>query len=99
MIDPEARRRTDSACLPRKLLNNPHIMERQHATRRFTGTNPCPICGGHDGLVRGKGVRCFGYYDGSGKYARCTREEHAGALPQNRDGTYSHRLHGDCRCG
>src|SRR5262249_11123958 len=41
----------------------------------------------------------FGYYDRLGSYARCTREEHAGSLPQNRDGTYSHRLHGDCRCG
>jgi hypothetical protein len=99
MIDPETRRLADSACLPRKLLNNLHIMERQHATRRFTGSNPCPICGGHDGLIRGKGIRCFGYYDRSGEYARCTREEYAGSLPQNRDGTYSHRLEGPCRCG
>ena len=30
----------------------------------------------------------------SGDYARCTREERAGSLPQNRDGTYSHRLDG-----
>jgi hypothetical protein len=67
--------------------------------RRFTQTHPCPICGGHDGLGRGQGVRCFGYLDRPGKYARCTREEHAGSLPQNRDGTYSHRLHGTCRCG
>ncbi len=66
---------------------------------RFTQSNPCPVCGGHDGLGRGQGVRCFGYYDGPGKYARCTREEYAGRLPQNRDGTYSHRLHGTCRCG
>jgi hypothetical protein len=81
------------------MLNNLHIMEHATTPRRFTGSNPCPICGGHDGLTRGQGVRCFGYYDGSGKYARCTREEHAGSLPQNRDGTYSHRLHGSCRCG
>ena len=67
--------------------------------RRFTKSNPCPICGGHDGLGRGQGVRCFGYRDRSGDYARCTREEHAGPLPQNRDGTYSHRMHGECRCG
>jgi hypothetical protein len=44
------------------------------------------------------GVRCFGYLDSSGSYARCTREEKAGNVPQNRDGTYSHRLHGTCRC-
>jgi hypothetical protein len=67
--------------------------------RRFTHSHPCPVCGGHDALGRGHGVRCFGYYDRTGGYARCTREEHAGRLPQNRDGTYSHRLHGSCRCG
>ena len=67
--------------------------------RRFTKTNPCPVCGGHDGLGRGQGVRCFGYLDSTGEYARCTREDKAGGLPQNRDGTYSHRLHGTCRCG
>jgi hypothetical protein len=67
------------------------------ALLRFTKSHPCPICGGHDGLARGHGVRCFGYR--SGDYARCTREEHAGSLPQNRDGTYSHNLDGACRCG
>jgi hypothetical protein len=64
---------------------------------RFTKSHPCPVCGGHDGLARGQGVRCFGYR--SADYARCTREEHAGGLPQNRDGTYSHRLDDTCRCG
>jgi hypothetical protein len=91
---------TDSACLHRNSLNNRHIMTSQRtAVARFSRTNPCPICGGHDGLARGKSVRCFGYYDRQGEYARCTREEHAGSLSQNRDGTYSHRLHGPCRCG
>ena len=66
----------------------------EHAHAASPQSHPCPICGGHDGLGRGQGVRCFGYYDRSGSYARCTREEHAGSLPQNRDGTYSHRLHG-----
>jgi hypothetical protein len=64
---------------------------------RFTKSFPCPICGGHDGLARGQGIRCFGFL--SGNYARCTREEHSGKLAQNRDGTYSHRLEGDCLCG
>jgi hypothetical protein len=73
-------------------------MERNRTPCRFTKSNPCPVCGGHDGLGRGQGVRCFGYYDSSAKYARCTREDKAGCLPQNADGTYSHRL-GHCRCG
>jgi hypothetical protein len=73
-------------------------MERNRTPCRFTKSNPCPVCGGYDGLGRGQGVRCFGYYDSSAKYARCTREDKAGCLPQNADGTYSHRL-GDCRCG
>ena len=66
--------------------------------RRFTKDRPCPVCGGHDSLGRGQGVRCFGYLDDTGAYARCTRRE-AGGLPCNADGTYSHFLHGRCRCG
>jgi len=57
------------------------------------------VCGGHDHLARGKGIRCFGYLDGTAAYARCTREERAGGLPRNADGTYSHRLIATCRCG
>jgi hypothetical protein len=90
---------SDSCCFSAKVLKHPEIMQRQCIIRRFTLADPCPICGGHDTLLRGQGVRCFGYYDRSGKYARCTREERAGSLPQNRDDTYSHRLHGTCRCG
>jgi hypothetical protein len=74
-------------------------MERARVIRRFTSRHPCPVCGGHDTLARGKGVRCFGYYDSLGRYARCTRGEKAGDLPVNADGTYSHRLAGDCPCG
>jgi 5S rRNA maturation endonuclease (ribonuclease M5) len=37
--------------------------------------------------------------DSTGSYARCTREDRAGAIDQNSDGTYSHRLAGPCRCG
>lgn len=65
----------------------------------FTRANPCPICGGYDGAPRGQGVRCFGYLDSAGAYARCTREDQAGPLEQNEDGTFSHRLAGPCRCG
>jgi hypothetical protein len=81
------------------MLNNLPIMQDAYAPRRFTSAHPCPICGGHDGLGRGQGIRCFGYLDPTGRYARCTREEKAGSLPQNRDGTYSHRLRDQCRCG
>jgi hypothetical protein len=66
---------------------------------RFTHSHPCPVCGGYESLGRGQGIRCFGYFDRTGDYARCTREDHAGRLPQNADGTYSHRLNGPCRCG
>jgi hypothetical protein len=89
----------DFGCLSSNKRNNFHIMQRQPMPRRFTKTNPCPVCGGHDSLVRGKGVRCFGYLDDTGAYARCTREDRAGGLPQNADGTYSHRLNATCRCG
>jgi hypothetical protein len=66
---------------------------------RFTSRAPCPICEGHEGLPRGRGTRCHGYLDPTGEYARCSREEKAGDLPLNQDGTYSHRLQGGCGCG
>jgi hypothetical protein len=69
------------------------------SVKRFTRAWPCPICRGHDGLARGRSRRCFGYIDDTGTFARCTREEMAGGLPLNADGTYSHRLAGRCRCG
>ena len=50
-------------------------------------------------MGRGLGVRCFGYLDDTGFYARCTREDKAGGLPQNSDSTFSHRLRGRCDCG
>lgn len=69
------------------------------AVERFTRARPCPVCGGHDALPRDKGMRCWGFLDSTGDYARCTREDHAGGLPVNDDETYSHRLRGACRCG
>ena len=89
----------DSSCHSVKLLNILPNMTTRPPPRRFTRINPCPICGGHDALGRGRGIRCFGYFDAAGKYARCTREERAGSLPRNLDGTYSHRLSGPCGCG
>lgn len=66
---------------------------------RFTLSHPCPICGGYDGLPRGRGVRCYGFFSEEQKWAYCTREEYAGSVQQNRGGGFSHRLQGDCRCG
>src|ERR1700694_2263203 len=69
------------------------------APSRFTRSRPCPICSGWDQQPRGRAIRCFGYLDSTGDYARCTREEHAGQLERNADETYSHVLKGLCRCG
>jgi len=66
---------------------------------RFTRHDSCPICGGFSNLPQGQGRRCYGWYDERHEYARCTREEHAGRLQQNSDGTYSHKLQGECLCG
>lgn len=65
--------------------------------RRHTANNPCAVCGGHDRLPRGQGVRCSGWTTEDG-YVHCSREEHAGGLPPEQGGTYAHRL-GGCRCG
>jgi hypothetical protein len=68
--------------------------------RRFTQRGPCPICGGFDSQPRGKEQRCHGFLSDDGKYAHCTRGEHAGGLLINANSaTYAHRLDGDCNCG
>src|SRR5215212_10475474 len=68
-------------------------------SQRFSRTNPCPICGGCQSDPQGKGVRCYGFISGDGRYAHCSREEHAGPLVEHRDGTFVHRLTGECHCG
>ena len=68
--------------------------------QRFTRDAPCPICGGYDGMPRGREERCFGFLSSDTRYAHCTREEWAGALPfHDESGTYAHRLDGPCGCG
>jgi putative DNA primase/helicase len=68
--------------------------------QRFTGSSPCPVCGGHDRAPRGQGERCFGFVSGSGEWAHCSREEYAGPLEPNAgSGAYVHKLTGECRCG
>jgi putative DNA primase/helicase len=61
--------------------------------------NPCPICGGGDNLPRGQGKRCSGFASTDGEYAHCSREELAGSLPLEDEGTFAHRIKGDCKCG
>lgn len=70
------------------------------AKMRWTSDHRCPICGGSQSDPRGQERRCIGYLSGDGEYARCSREEHAGALPiEDTTQTYVHRLTGECRCG
>lgn len=69
---------------------------------RYTATSPCPICHGHDRLPRGHGERCAGFLGDDGRWAHCTREEHASALPLDQKTTppsYLHLIAGPCRCG
>src|SRR3954464_8478936 len=64
------------------------------SSQRFSRERPCPICGGYDGMARGKGVRCTGFLSEDGRDAYCTREEHAPA-PLNyndRAQAWVHRL-------
>lgn len=68
--------------------------------QRFSKNHPCPVCEGFDAEPRGTSRRCFGFMSSDGKYAYCTRAEHAGSLVQNADsGTYAHKLVGSCKCG
>ena len=61
--------------------------------RRWSRTNPCPICGGHPNLPQGKGLRCYGYLSSDGAYAYCTRPEYAGDLERHPgSNAFPHRL-------
>lgn len=67
---------------------------------RYKRGYSCPVCGGHDGQPRGKGIRCHGFASSDGRWAHCSREERAGALPvEEGSRTYAHVLSGQCRCG
>ena len=43
------------------------------AEERHTKAHPCPVCGGHQGMPSGKGVRCAGYSSLDGKWCFCSR--------------------------
>jgi hypothetical protein len=76
------------------------VTDTVNTSQRTSKNRRCVICGGAGGDPRGKGRRCFGFTSSDGKYAHCTREEHAGAIvPTPDSGTYAHRLNGDCHCG
>lgn len=62
------------------------------ADQRYTAARPCPICGGHEGLPRGRGERCTGYLAASGKSAFCERRESDEAVESATGTLYRHRL-------
>src|SRR6266567_1419896 len=70
--------------------------------QRYKNYRRCPICDGHANYPQGKGKRCAGYLSSDGKYAYCTREEHAGTLEPYGNlepASYPHILNGPCKCG
>jgi hypothetical protein len=69
-------------------------------SRRHTKSHPCPVCGGHPGLARARGIRCAGLTLDFVCY--CTRPELAGPLAldvSKSPASYVHRLRGECGCG
>lgn len=61
---------------------------------------PCPICGGHSLMARGRGVRCAGFSLDFVSY--CTRDEVSGRLPLDvsvSPAAYKHLLRIPCDCG
>jgi hypothetical protein len=68
--------------------------------QRWSEVQPCPVCGGHEGLPRGQGKRCHGFPSGDGSTAYCSREEHAGEVEAEPGcGLFPHRVEGPCGCG
>jgi hypothetical protein len=60
--------------------------------QRYSATHPCPICGHHEGLPRGRGERCTGYLAGSGKFAFCSRVESGETIESAAGPLWKHRL-------
>ena len=67
--------------------------------QRHLRGHPCPVCGGKDEDPRGKEVRCSGFTSRDGMWCRCSREELAGAIDQDKDGLFRHMMRGPCDCG
>ncbi len=66
---------------------------------RHSKRNPCPVCGGGENDPRGQSKRCTGFTSDDGAWCHCSREEHAGAIPQNGAGLFAHLMRGPCNCG
>ena len=64
------------------------------AEQRFTRANPCPICGGWDGMIRGKERRCAGFVSLDGKWAFCARVSDGAhhESPDTTPATWAHLL-------
>jgi P4 family phage/plasmid primase-like protien len=62
---------------------------------RFTASHPCPICSGHQGQARGRGVRCAGFKSADDAVAFCSRIE----SPKPAGGAFRHFNFGPCDCG
>src|SRR4029077_18553990 len=68
--------------------------------QRFTQSKPCPVCGGSQDDLRGRGPRCGGVLSGGDKYAHCTNIEYANGLQlEGPSQSYRHDLFGACACG
>jgi len=75
------------------------MSESVSANQRYIKSRRCPICEGCERDARGQSKRCIGYL-GTGGYAYCSREEHAGSLALYKDTScYLHKLTGPCKCG
>lgn len=64
--------------------------------QKHTADNPCGICGGHEKLPQGQGIRCWGFVGDDG-WAVCTQIE--SPFPKDNAGGWSHALEGRCKCG
>jgi hypothetical protein len=58
------------------------------ATRRFTSSRPCPVCGGDQTKPVGSGERCWGYWLPGNDRVVCTRDEYANDHPADGGGWY-----------
>lgn len=71
---------------------------RANAVRRFTRSEPCPICGSFATAARRAGARCWGFAMSSVAY--CSRPELAGYLPYDDvKQAYKHVFGWRCGCG
>jgi hypothetical protein len=62
---------------------------------RFSASHPCPICSGHQGQARKRGIRCSGFKSADDAVAFCSRVE----SPKLAGGAFRHFKFGPCDCG